>query len=106
MAAILACGPGAVLSHRSAAELLRIIAGGATFPIHISVAANVNRSLPGTTIHRRRPFAVIPIGEFRGANPGFGPCAGSWVGSRSRLPRPSSWVGSSLWRAGPDCRDR
>jgi Transcriptional regulator, AbiEi antitoxin len=52
MAAVLACGPGAVLSHRSAAalwDLLRPIEG----PIDVSVPSqNGRRRRPGIRIHR------------------------------------------------------
>jgi very-short-patch-repair endonuclease len=52
MAAVLACGHGTALSHRSAAELLRLLdpAGG---PIHITVpVAGGRRRRPGIRIHR------------------------------------------------------
>ncbi|HET7120153.1 MAG TPA: type IV toxin-antitoxin system AbiEi family antitoxin domain-containing protein [Solirubrobacterales bacterium] len=52
MAAVLACGDGAVLSHGSAAvlwELLRPLDG----PIHVSVPTNsARRSRPGLHVHR------------------------------------------------------
>ena len=58
LAAVLAAGDGAVLSHSSAAalwEFLRPIQG----PIHVSVAAAVRRSSrPGLQIHRSR--TLIP----------------------------------------------
>ena len=49
MAAVLACGPGAVLSHRSAAALwaLRPVIAGS----EVSVSAN-RRSRPGVLVHR------------------------------------------------------
>jgi very-short-patch-repair endonuclease len=46
MAAVLACGPGAVLSHRSAAELWALLVPG-DGPIHVTV--------PTTAGRRRRP---------------------------------------------------
>lgn len=55
MAAVLACGGGALLSHRSAAELRRItepIAG----PIHVS-AARSRTHHPGIVVHRPRELA-------------------------------------------------
>ncbi|HEX3318142.1 MAG TPA: hypothetical protein VHR88_08990 [Solirubrobacteraceae bacterium] len=54
MAAILAKGPAAVLSHRSAASLYDIARqrGNA---VHVSVAAHARRrSSPGITVHRRK----------------------------------------------------
>lgn len=52
MAAVVACGPGAVLSHASAAELwrLRRRSGPA---IHVSVPPHVVRARPGLSAHRR-----------------------------------------------------
>jgi very-short-patch-repair endonuclease len=52
MAAVLACGDGAALSHRSAAELWRLleVADG---PVHATVpVAGGRRSRPGLRIHR------------------------------------------------------
>jgi very-short-patch-repair endonuclease len=49
MAAVLACGPGAVLSHECAAVLWRILPTGQA--IHVSVAADRDR--PGIRTHRR-----------------------------------------------------
>jgi very-short-patch-repair endonuclease len=53
MAAVLVSGPGALLSHQSAAALLEIRPPRTTTPIHISLTANVNRAHPGITTHRR-----------------------------------------------------
>ncbi len=53
MAAVLACGPGAVLSHRSAAVLWELIPPlGATAPIHIMVLAHDRGQRPGIKVHR------------------------------------------------------
>jgi hypothetical protein len=49
MAAVLACGPGAVLSHRTAAALWRVLP--ATSAIHVSMAQD--RRHPGIKPHRR-----------------------------------------------------
>jgi len=57
MAAVLACGYGAVLSHRSAAALWRI---GSPTSRAIEVTGNAkSRSRPGL----RRHFAVLPADE-------------------------------------------
>jgi hypothetical protein len=50
MAAVLAGGPGAALSHRSAAELWRLL-GGFTAPIHLTVPT-ARRGRPGVRFHR------------------------------------------------------
>src|SRR3954452_15776818 len=52
MAAVLACGPGAVLSHRAAAALWGIRAT-ARSAIDVT-AARGNRQRPGITVHRVR----------------------------------------------------
>ena len=49
MAAVLAGGTGAVLSHRSAAELWGLI-GGSSGPIHLTVSSKRRR--PGILLHR------------------------------------------------------
>jgi very-short-patch-repair endonuclease len=53
MAAVLACGPCAVISHSSAAALLRIRADHSG-PIHVT--APVQRRRPGIVVHRRATF--------------------------------------------------
>jgi very-short-patch-repair endonuclease len=55
MAAILACGDGAALSHDSAAALWGIRHGG-TNRIHVSVPANRRVRLAGIRPHRRNPM--------------------------------------------------
>jgi very-short-patch-repair endonuclease len=52
MAAVLACGPDAVLSHQSAAELWGIRAGEGG-PIHVTVPASLTRRRPGIVVHKR-----------------------------------------------------
>lgn len=57
VAALLACGPGAVLSHQSVAELLGI-RRARPGPIHVSVPAHVLRRVPGVEVHRRAALRV------------------------------------------------
>src|SRR3954453_15499038 len=52
MAAVVACGEGAVLSHDSAAGLWRIRPAD-NGPIHISIPSAAGRRRPGVVIHRR-----------------------------------------------------
>ena len=66
MAAVLAAGPGAVLSHRSAAELWGLI-GGFTLPIHLT-ASSGRRQRDGLRFHRpqcpddeRTEVEAIPV---------------------------------------------
>jgi hypothetical protein len=51
MAAVLACGPGAVLSHRSAAALLGLRPFGGV-RIDVTVPGRSRRRLPGIEVHR------------------------------------------------------
>jgi very-short-patch-repair endonuclease len=53
MAAVLACGPRALVSHETAAELWGI-RSSRDGPIEISVPLTVQRSLTGVRLHRRR----------------------------------------------------
>jgi predicted transcriptional regulator of viral defense system len=53
MAAVLACGDGAVLSHSSAAALWRIGIEDRS-PIEVSLPSSSYRRRPGIRIHRRR----------------------------------------------------
>ncbi len=58
MAAVLACGPGAVLSHRSAADLLGIRAMSRA---RIDVTALAHRDLDGVDIHRSRTLTAADV---------------------------------------------
>jgi hypothetical protein len=51
MAAVLAGGEGAVLSHRAAAHLLRLVSGAPAAP-EITVPTTAHRRRPGVVIHR------------------------------------------------------
>jgi very-short-patch-repair endonuclease len=52
MAAVLACGERAVLSHRSAAGLWRLLRKPVDVPVEVIVVARTGRSRPGIRIHR------------------------------------------------------
>jgi very-short-patch-repair endonuclease len=62
MAAVLACGPGAVISHFDAGALYAIV-GDRPGPIHVTVARWIER--PGITVHRGERtvgrFKRIPV---------------------------------------------
>jgi very-short-patch-repair endonuclease len=67
MAAVLACGPEAQLSHGSGAELWRI-GNRADGPIHVAAPGGTYRARPGITLHRcrslsRRHVHRIPVGD-------------------------------------------
>jgi hypothetical protein len=65
LAAVLAAGDGAALSHSSAAALwgyLRPIRG----PVHITVAATINRKRSGLMIHRSRTFTPRVVTRHHG----------------------------------------
>jgi hypothetical protein len=53
LAAVLAAGDGAVLSHMAAAHLLRIVRGAAP-PPEVTIPVTAGRRRPGITIHRSR----------------------------------------------------
>ncbi len=63
MAAVLVCGDGAVLSHSSAAALMRI--GTESGTIEVSVPGPTHRSRSGVKIHRRSSFRPGDVGEFK-----------------------------------------
>ena len=56
IAAVLACGPGAVLSHRPAAHVLRVLRG-APPPPEVTVATLAGRRREGIVIHRVKALA-------------------------------------------------
>jgi very-short-patch-repair endonuclease len=63
MAAVLACGAGAVLSHSSAAALMKI--GVEDCEIEISVPGHSHLIRSGLRVHRRAVFRPGDFGEFK-----------------------------------------
>jgi very-short-patch-repair endonuclease len=63
MAAVLACGDGAVLSHSSAAALMRLGAEGDA--IEVSVPRSSHLVRVGLRVHRRAALRPGDVGEFR-----------------------------------------
>jgi very-short-patch-repair endonuclease len=59
MAAVLSCGPEAVLSHRSAAALWEIAPEGRR--VDVSLPAHVQRRGPGIAVHRRTTLTSADI---------------------------------------------
>jgi very-short-patch-repair endonuclease len=68
MAAVLACGPGAVLSHRSAAELWGLLKHRpGTNPVDVSVPSQAGRAKRrGIHLHRRPGFSAGAVTRERG----------------------------------------
>jgi hypothetical protein len=65
MAAVLACGSGAHLSHRADAHLLRLLPGPAPRP-EVTVPTTAHRRRPGIVIHRVRTLHVSDTSELDG----------------------------------------
>jgi DUF177 domain-containing protein len=65
MAAVLSCGPGAALSHHSAAVLWRI-RKLALRAIDVTVSHSRRSARPGVTVHRRRSFGEPDVTTRRG----------------------------------------
>lgn len=57
MAAVLACGPGAVLSHRAAAWRLGLLRGAR--PPEVTVPTTAGRRRPGIVVHRVRELPAL-----------------------------------------------
>lgn len=67
MAAVLACGENAVLSHESAAALWRIRPDrGRRRPIDVSIRADSGRRRPGISVHRRPRLKAFDLTTHRG----------------------------------------
>ena len=64
MAAVLACGPGAVLSHMAAAALWEIVLGASGS--EVSVGRALRRRPGGVIVHRRRALRPNEVTECRG----------------------------------------
>ena len=54
MAAVLACGPGSVLSHTPGGQLLGITSRRERTALHVSIAGRSGRSIAGVVTHRPR----------------------------------------------------
>jgi very-short-patch-repair endonuclease len=67
MAALLACGPGAVISHRSAGALWRIVDpdGEEDVPVDVTLPRGAGRSRAGLTVHRARRLASDDVRVLR-----------------------------------------
>jgi very-short-patch-repair endonuclease len=65
LAAVLACGPRAALSHRSAGELWGLLRRGET-PAEVSVPLDVHRRRPGIVIRRRSRLEADDVTEREG----------------------------------------
>jgi hypothetical protein len=65
MAAVLACGDNAVLSHRPAAYVMRLRAGRPP-PPEVTVATTADRRRPGIVIHRVKALHVLDASTLDG----------------------------------------
>ena len=65
MAAVLACGDGAIVSHFADAHLLRLLPGGAP-PAETTVPTTAHRSRPGIVIHRVRRLPRLDTSTLHG----------------------------------------
>jgi len=62
MSAVLAAGSSAVLSHRSAAYLLRLLPGGPP-PPEVTISTFAGRTRPGIVLHRVRELHVLDTSQ-------------------------------------------
>ncbi len=65
MAAVLACGQGAVLSHRAAAYKLGLLRGAPPVA-EVTVPTTADRGRPGVVIHRVRELHVLDVSTLDG----------------------------------------
>ncbi len=61
MAAVLACGPGAALSHEPAGQLLYIVDRNETFPLHVAVPRGRSPKPPGVIVHRTSGLDPVDV---------------------------------------------
>jgi very-short-patch-repair endonuclease len=67
LAAVLACGPGAVVSHASAARLFKLLPHPAQpGPVHVTVVERDCGHVKGITIHRVRSMGPDEVGTLAG----------------------------------------
>ncbi len=64
MAAVLACGPGARLSHRAEAHLLSVMQTKGPPPAEVTVVGTAGRKRPGITVHRVQPVHRLDTWTF------------------------------------------
>lgn len=86
MAAVLSCGPDALLSHRSAAVLWGLVRPAVEREIEVAVPGEVVRRRPGITVHRRsdlsqdhgREVSRIPVVDPISTLIDLGSCVVEW----------------------------
>lgn len=66
VAAVLACGPKAVLSHHDAARLWGIVRGAGSGPVHVTVPGRSRRGLTGIRLHLVRSLDPRDHGRLHG----------------------------------------
>jgi len=66
MAAVLACGDGAVVSHRSAAAVWHLLAATENSPIDVTVVRSSGRRRPGLDVHHSRLLSRADVRHLRG----------------------------------------
>lgn len=88
LAAVRACGPGAVLSHASAAQLQWLIDRDDGYAIHVSVPDRRRRQVPGVIVHR--PTSLPPTDvTVRSGIPVTTPTRTVWDVAASLRPKPA-----------------
>ena len=66
MAAVLACGPGARLSHRAEAHMLKVVQTKRPPPPEVTVVGTAGRKRPGITVHRVQRLHRLDTWTFDG----------------------------------------
>ncbi len=66
MAAVLACGPGSFVSHRSAAAVWHLVRESSDDQVDVTVASTGRGARDGLRIHRSRQLSAQDVKRFRG----------------------------------------
>lgn len=88
LAAVRACGPGAVLSHGSAAQLHWLVDRNLKVAIHVSVPDRRKRSVPGVIVHRPSGLPPRDVDERYGI-PVTSQTRTVWDSAASLSPKPA-----------------
>jgi hypothetical protein len=68
VAAVLACGVGAALSHDASGHLLRIRPRRGSVRLEVTVPTTAGRAVPGVIVHRVRALHVLDTATFEGVD--------------------------------------
>jgi hypothetical protein len=104
--AVLACGPGAALSHDASEQLLRVRPLRRSVRLEVTVPTTAGRAVPGVIVHRVRTLSMLDTATFEGIDTTTVPRTLLDLAPRLTLPELTRATRSSRCCAGTGSRCR